>query len=398
MSACLRIIVSDNHSVLFFAINLLWVRLGKVGGTEPMIRNLLAGLQKLPNDFRSVLIVSKDNAHSFSSYVQNDGRFSMIIADVYSENIGKRIVWQNLFLNRLLRKNGIRYCFSPVYDRPVLNGGVTYVNTIHDIQAFHFPQYHPAYEVLYSKLIWMADKFNSAFNVCISEYVREDIEKTYHFKPEKTQVIYNPVSISRLSSEADEEIFSGLKNRYEISDRNYYYTLGQLIPHKNIGTLLNVMAKILNENRVKKDKGTLCEKLLISGLKGNASDEIQKKIQNLHLENVVYLTGFVSDEERNCLYTHTNAFLFPSVFEGFGIPPVEAMICGAPVITTRCTSIPEVTQGLANYVNDPYDENEWIQVMKNFTNHSSELDKSRYQEDVIAGQYLAVLEKVFSHF
>ncbi len=387
----------DNHSVLIFAINLLWVRPGKVGGTEPMIRNLLAGLQKLPNDFRSVLIVSKDNADSFSSYVQKDGRFSMIIADVYSENIGKRIVWQNLYLNRVLRKNGIRYCFSPVYDRPVLNGGVTYVNTIHDIQAFHFPQYHPAYEVLYSKLIWMADKYNSAFNVCISDYVREDIEKTYHFKQEKTQVIYNPVSISRLSSDADEKIFFGLKNRYGISDRNYYYTLGQLIPHKNIGTLLKVMAKILDENQTEIAKGVLCGKLLISGIRGNASDEIQKEIQNLHLENVVYLTGFVSDEERNSLYAHTHAFLFPSVFEGFGIPPVEAMMCGTPVITTRCTCIPEVTQGLANYVNDPYDENEWIRVMKNFTNHSSELDTSRYQDYVIAEQYLDVLEKVFSH-
>ena len=78
------------------------------------------------------------------------------------------------------------------------------------------------------------------------------------------------------------------------------------------------------------------------------------------LEQEVTLTGFVDSAERNALYQHCRAFLFPSVFEGFGMPPIEAMLFGTVVITTDRTCIPEVTQGKANYVKDPYDVQEWI--------------------------------------
>lgn len=388
-------LMKKDHPALTFAVDLLWVRPGKVGGTESMIRNLLAGMQKLPDDFLAVLIVSRDNADTFASYPEKDSRFLLITADVRSENIGKRIIWQNLYLNRLLRKNGLEYCFSPVYDRPLLNGGIKYVSTIHDIQAYHYPQYHPAYEVYYSKLIWMADRINSVYTICISQYVMDDLEKMYHFRKDKMQVIYNPVSITLLPPEEDERIFSDIKNQWNIADRDYYYTVGQLIPHKNIETLLKVMAKIHDGKKKEDGKRLLSKKLLISGIKGNAADEIDIMIGQLHLEENVILTGFVSDEERNSLYTHAKAFLFPSVFEGFGIPPIEAMMCGTPVITTRCTCIPEVTQELADYVEDPYDEDEWIHVMQNFSNRSSELDTSCYQDDVIAGQYLSALKKAF---
>lgn len=383
--------VNNQNLKLLFAVNLLWVRPGKVGGTEFMIRNLLTGMQKLPDDFHTVLVVSKDNCDTFEHYQKGDTRFSLLVADTDSENIGKRIIWQNLNFNRLLRKNKLKYCFSPVYDRPVFNGGVTYVTTIHDIQAHYYPQTHPLYEVLYSKLLWHANRINSAFTVCISQFVLNDLEKTYHFKKDRMQVIYNPVSVSQLSKERDGVIFAKLVERYKISDQEYFYTVGQMIPHKNMETLLKIMAKIRNENR------NLPQRLLISGISGNATDQIIDLTNKLNLENMVTLTGFISNEERDCLYKHAKAFLFPSVFEGFGIPPIEAMMCDTPVITTRCTSIPEVTQGFANYVSDPYNPDEWIQIMENITNRSNELDANRYQDKVIAEQYINTLRKAFKN-
>ena len=368
-----------------FVINLLWVRPGKVGGTEVFVRNLLDGFHGLKDEFEAWLFVSADNAETFEKYSLEDKRFHLLKAPVRSDNITKRILWQNFFMNGFLKKNGFSRCFSPVYDRPVLPGGISYIITMHDIQAYYYPQYHPLHEVVYSKMCWQSDSRTSKGVVAISEFVANDISKVYPFKKDIIQVIYNPVCVNN----DDVCYFEELEEKYSIKENEYYYTVGQLIPHKNIPTLLKVMGKI--------DGSGLPKKLLISGINGNASRDILSEIRKNGLEEKVILTGYVSNKERNALYKNAKAFLFPSVFEGFGIPPVEAMMFGTPVITTKMTCIPEVTQGKANYVDDPYDVDEWIRVMQKAENHSSELDCSRYDLHKIAKSYLDYLRKVWDN-
>lgn len=366
------------------AIDLLWLRPGKVGGTESYIRNLLNGFMKLDEEFHFVLIVSMDNEETFRHYLI-DKRFEVIVADVESKNIGKRIIWQWLNQNRLLRKNGLKYCFTPVYCRPLFNGGVKYVNTIHDIQAYHYPYYHPYYEVAFSKLNWLVDKYFSKHIVAISEFVKKDLVDIYHFNPDKIDVIYNPILIDK----SDVVSFDVVKEKYQIEKEEYYYSVSQLIPHKNFDTLIDVFKQI-------KDKqiGLPC-KLLVSGINGNAGEALRQKLKQLNLEDSIILTGFVDNNVRNTLYQNCKAFLFPSVFEGFGMTAVEAMDWGRPVLTTKCASIPEVTQWKANYVDDPYDVDEWIQKMGCLTNRSSEVDFSKYDEVKIARKYLEIILEKF---
>ena len=107
------------------------------------------------------------------------------------------------------------------------------------------------------------------------------------------------------------------------------------------------------------------------------------------------LTGFIENSIRNMLYKNCYAFLFPSIFEGFGMPPIEAMLLGATVVTTRCTSIPEVTQNRANYVDNPFDEREWIDRIKTAENRDSEMDFKAYDEKKLAETYLNFLEETF---
>ena len=99
------------------AIDLLWLRPNKVGGTEPYVRNLLDSFEKLDRDVEFVLLTSIDNVETFRHYTK-DKRFSLLVADIRNTSITKRIIWQNIFQNRLLKKNGIRHCFTPAYCKP----------------------------------------------------------------------------------------------------------------------------------------------------------------------------------------------------------------------------------------------------------------------------------------
>lgn len=371
-----------------FAIDLLWLRPGKVGGTEVVARNLMDGMKMLQDEFHAVLIASTDNAETLQHYVDEDERFELLTAPIASANISKRILWQNLHLNAFLKKNGLRHCFSPVYDRPFLNQGVRYITTVHDIQAYHYPEYHPLHEVVYSRLAWRVDRDKSDANVAISDFVAEDLVKHYHFDRNKIRTIYDPV----LLDPTQQSSFASLAVRYQIEDKGFYYTVGQMIPHKNMGTLLKIMSRIVNDEHL---KATYCQKLLITGINGNAANELREQIVSLKLEENVVLTGYLSVEDRNALYAHARCFLFPSIFEGFGIPTIEAMLMGTPVVATKCTCIPEVTQNLAEYVDDPYDVEDWLSHMKNPVNQGHLLDRSRFDQKHIAGQYLSYIREVW---
>lgn len=366
--------------MLTIAIDLLWLRPKKVGGTEFYIRNLLDGFLQLKEPFRLFLMVSQDNKESLAHYAE-DERITLLETKVVSANIAGRILWQFFCQNRFLRKHGIRKCFIPVYCRPLCNGGITYVNVIHDLQAAHYPGYHPFHEIAYSKLCWWLDTHFSKHIVAISDWVRNDIMEKYHVKPEKITTIYNPITVKQ-----DEVApFEKLSEKYQIRKKDYYYTVAQLIPHKNLNTLIEVM------NQIKERKLALPEKLLISGVNGESRKKLEEQIRDRGLEQEVVLTGFVENDERNALYQYSRAFLFPSVFEGFGMPPVEAMLFGTPVIATDRTCIPEVTQGKANYVADPYDVEEWIRVMQCPADRIGEVDFSVYDQMKLTRKYYELL-------
>lgn len=364
------------------AIDLLWVRPGKVGGTEFYIRNLLDGFRKLEEDFDFTLLVSQDNADTFRQY-EEDRRYHLLVADIKSANIAKRIIWQNLFQNRLLRKHGFKKCFEPVYCKPWLNGGIQYTCVIFDLQAYHYPEYHPFHEVAYSRLCWRMDVMNAARILTTSYWVKQDIEKKYHRTD--IDVIYVPILIKE-NEIVDFEI---LQDRYHIEKKHFFYTVSQMIPHKNLKTIIDVMDRIVHSEGKTYD---LPEKLVISGINGNAAEELKKQINDKNLQNHIVLTGFISNEERNSLYRNCHTFLFPSVFEGFGMPPIEAMLFKTRVITTKCASIPEVTQGKAVYVDNPYDVDEWIEKIMNDSVQEA-MDFSIYNPKLISRKYLHFLKE-----
>ena len=325
-------------------VDLLWVRPGNNGGTESYVRNLLKGFSGLKEDKLSfVLFVSRDNAESFSEFKPF---FQMVECPVDTASFAKRVLWENLHLISSGKKYNIEFWFFPVYSRPLFMYGMRNATVIHDLQAIHFPFYFSKVRNLYFRLAWATDCRNSTIVVTISDFCKKDIEANYKYAVGKTEYIYNPILMTNQASD-----FGVVSEKYGITKGEYCYTVSSLAKHKNLLTLLKAI-KVLRDQGIE-------QKLLITGVKVNASSEVLDYIKSNNLEDRVVYTGFISDEDRNALYDNCKVFLFPSVFEGFGMPPVEAMARGIPVLTTKTTSLYEVTKGLVDYVEDPYDEKEW---------------------------------------
>ena len=359
-----------------FAVDLLWVRHNKVGGIETYIRNLLDGFLLLDEDFNFVLLVSKDNAETFKSYL-HDGRFSIEECEIESSDVSKRIVWQNLHLGRKIKELGINFCFEPYYCKPILGcRGINFITTIHDLQSRHYPQYVSKIKAIWMRISWFSAIKSSKKIVAISNYVAEDILKNYNkLARGKVVTIRNAASV-----ETDNIVtFDEIKDKFNVEKNNYFFTVSSLLPHKNLDTLLLVMNKIV------KDNIALPKKLIISGVGGKEKNSLQDKIIVLDLEGNIELTPFVTDSEMYALYKYCYAFLFPSIYEGFGIPPIEAMLLGTAVVTTRKTAIEEITQGKANYVDNPFDINEWIDRIQHIK--YTPLDASVYDKKLVARQY-----------
>lgn len=114
------------------------------------------------------------------------------------------------------------------------------------------------------------------------------------------------------------------------------------------------------------------------------------------LRDNIIITGYVESNVRNTLSRYSRAFLFPSIFEGFGMPPVEAMAFGATVITTKEASLYEVTQGKACYIENPYNVEEWVNAMVNLKPAIEHIDMSLYEPKYIAEKYMKCLNAAYN--
>lgn len=365
------------------AIDLLWVKPKKSGGIEAYIRNLLDGFMKLSNNNEYVLILAKDNEDTFNKYLK-DNRFTKIVCNIKSKNVIGRIVWQNLKLNKVLEKSKISLCFEPVYSKPIINNkNIKFITTIHDLQALHYPEYFSKIKYYWMKFSWWRAITTSVKVIAISNFVKEDILSRYKIEPQKVETIYNPVII-----EDDFEDYNVIEDRYNVKKNEYYYTIAQLLPHKNLKTLINVMEEI------KKRKLNLPTKLIISGVGGKSKKELIDIINNKDLNNSIIITGFIDNKERNTLYMNCRSFLFPSIFEGFGMPTIEAMMIGANVITTKKASLFEVTNGKATYVENPFDVNDWIDKLIQIKEKKKyKLNFNEYNLINVSNKYLTIFSE-----
>jgi glycosyltransferase involved in cell wall biosynthesis len=373
-----------------FAIDLTWVRHKIVGGTESFVNNLIQGFIDTDYKFKIFLVTAVDNKHHFDKF-ERDCRIKLIVAPVKSFNVAKRIIWQNIYLSRFLVSNNINLCLEPVYSKPIFGGKkVKYVTVIHDLEALHYPKNHSLVKNLWLRLSWKNSIKTSQHIICISNFVKNDILNKYNIHKDKITTIYDPVILD-VSDQCD---FAIINQKYNVVKNEYYYTVSKLNPHKNLSTLIKTFGEIKKRNI----KDLPC-KLIISGIDGGMKEELLNIAKEYSLVDQIVLTGYVDNSVRNTLYANAKAFLFPSIFEGFGMPPVEAICAGTPVLTTKMACIPEVTQNIANYVENPYSPDDWIFGMMNLKNNNYKFDQELYLPLNIEKKYLETINRVWDgHF
>lgn len=358
-------------------IDLLWVRHRVNGGTESFIRNLMHGFGKYGANDEFVLFLSEDNILSFGEY-RKYKNFEFKECKICSANRFKRTIWERININREIKLNRLDVFFSPIYSIPgKLN--IPTVAVIHDLQAIHFPEYFSWARNQYMYYNWSYTCKNADLIISISDYCRKDIISHYNINPDKIKTIYNPII-----GKSTEEFITDIYTRFDVKKGRYYYAVSSTAKHKNLMTLLKAFTEIVKDDSK--------EKMLITGVKGNVANDIHEYIKKMRIGENVLFTGFVTNEERDALYTGARLFVYPSIFEGFGMPPIEAMLSHVPVLTTRCTSLEEVTMGKCNYVDNPYCPKEWKDKMIGKLTVPTEDDlnsiRKRYSLERIAAMYI----------
>ena len=311
-----------------------------LGGNESYATNLIEALAEIDQTNRYTLYVTKREAvERFGNRWPN---FS-----VRSTLPHTPLIRIPLTLSAELRRNPVdvlhvQFTAPPFSPCPV-------VVSIHDLSFEHLPQTFTWRSRKQLRITVRRTARQASQVIALSEYARNDIVETYQIRPDKISVI--PLSAGdHFRPVRDEEELQRVRQTYGI-EGEYMLSVGAIQPRKNLGRLVAAYSHL----RDAKPEGKL-PKLVLAGKCAWLYDETLRAIKELSLSESIILTGYVPEGDLPALYSGALCFIYPSYFEGFGLPPLEAMQCGVPVIVGNRTSLPEVV-GDAGVLVDPFDVN-----------------------------------------
>ena len=247
--------------------------------------------------------------------------------------------------------------------------GISSVTVIHDLQPLDLPENFSLAKRLGRRLL-LANTFRHADGIiAVSDFTKKRILRYAPYTGGRLTRIYDPIAVEDPCEGEihDREEEERILSRYGLESGQYYFTVSSLLPHKNLATMIDTFA-ILKSKKQSGIQEVLPCRLVIAGITQDPTrknrKELQKKIDKEQLTSCITLTERISDQERDCLYRHCRAFLFPSLYEGFGMPCVEARLQGAIVIASFCTAIPEAAGEGAVYVTNPKDPRAHLAAME----------------------------------
>ena len=305
-------------------------------GIGTYIRNLLKQLSRLDHTTEFVLLCRPEDGPALRALGDN---FRPVF-----ETAGNYSVAEQLRIPLTLKREGVTLFHAPHYVLPPLVSCRSIV-TIHDCIHLMFPQYLPnRFALGYAKASMALAARRANRVLTVSETSKRDIIKFFGTPPNKIDVIYNAFD-ERFATNPDEDAVVRVRERFQLQDPFVLYA-GNVKPHKNLERLIEAFHLVRS--------GGLDLKLVLIGDEISKYAALRRAVHRYQLHPYVRFLGYLPEETLAIMYRLAGVFVFPSLYEGFGLPPLEAMASGTPVVTSNVSSLPEVTGDAALLV-DPYD-------------------------------------------
>lgn len=235
--------------------------------------------------------------------------------------------------------------FSPNLIFGAVSKKCKHIITFHDLSFEHYPEFFSLKRRMWHSLVSPLAKANQAAKIiAVSNSTKLDLQSLYQIPASKIQTIYPGVSDKFRPRPRNNCRVKKVRLKYHLP-QNFILYLGTIEPRKNVESLILAFA------RLKKNYQSFSTKLVIAGKPGWLYQNVYKLVRNLNLNRDIIFTGFIDDSDKPYLYNLADIFVYPSFYEGFGLPPLEAMASGIPVITSSIASLPEVVQKAALMIN-----------------------------------------------
>jgi len=246
-----------------------------------------------------------------------------------------------------LIKGGVDVFFLPNQHFISLSSDCYKVITVHDLTFEQFPEFFTFKRRLWHKLVNLK-KLTQEFDkiISVSQSTADDLVNLYGLKRDKIVVIHSGLFKDKI----DEDTINRVKIKYNLP-KEFIFCLGRLEPRKNISGLILAFDKLIEEIGERGDDNSL-RQLLIAGSPGWLWRTVQKAIKKVKHKNNIRFIGYLPEKDKFAFYHLATLFVYPSFYEGFGFPVLEAMGCGCPVITSFSSSLPELVNS-AGILVDP---------------------------------------------
>ena len=308
-------------------VNALYLIPGGVGGTEIYLRELLAALALFDAENEYFVFT---NLETGPDLVPRKARFYWKPQAVRARFRPARILWEQTVLPLEASRYGLDVLFNPGFTAPVI-APCPCVTVFHDLQHKRHPEHFRWFDLPFWRMLLWASAHRSRTLIAVSEATRADLLRFYRVPSDRVIVIPHG---------ADANCFALARTRIE----PYLLCVSTLHPHKNLERLVRAYARRRRDFR-----------LVLAGMRGFHTRPIEKLIAGLSVSDSVHLTGWIPRDQLYQLYERAQAFIYPSTFEGFGMPVLEAMAAGVPVACSDIAPLRDVAGDAALFF-DPLDE------------------------------------------
>lgn len=333
-------------------------RLIEETGVGRYLRNLISEVSRIDVKNTYVVFLPKK---AFSSFVLPNARWKKVLADVHWHTFSEQVVMPRLFTSEKLDLVHI-----PYHNPPVMYQG-RMVITIHDLTILHFSTGKattlpwPVYQLKrlgYWIELWLGLRKAKKI-IAVSETTKQEIIEHFHIPDSRISVTYEGVD-SRLSLSSNTSI--------PLIQQPYALYVGNAYPHKNLETLVSAFEDVVRTN-----PGDTQPQLVLVGAEDYFYRRLKTMVHQKNLQNSIVFFGVANDSQLANLYTHARVFVFPSLMEGFGLPPLEALSCNCPVLASDIGIFHEILGDQAQYF-DPHDPKALSRILVPYLNeHAKEI-------------------------